>query len=86
MLLQMIVSDFDELIVPRIHNDYHEMMAEVLSQNPDLDNIPRQYMFRNVYFFLDFPPVSIMLHTFEGGGQSENTLFQIALPLTVHAI
>lgn len=55
--LQIVCTDFDELIVPRLHGSYQEMIDAIDKVQPRL-HPHRSYMFRNVYFFLDFPEVS----------------------------
>ena len=53
----IIVIDFDEIIVPREHTNYHDMLAHI-------DKVERlsepwlSYTFRNVYYFLDIGPTA----------------------------
>lgn len=50
----ILVIDFDEIIVPRIHADYRDLIQHVDS-SLDLENSHHTYSFRNAYFFQHFP-------------------------------
>ncbi len=52
---KIIIMDFDELIVPKQHRTYEEMLS--YKDGTLRDFHPHQtYHFHNAYFFLDFPP------------------------------
>ena len=50
----VVFVDFDEIIVPRIHNNYAEMLDH-LDRLSHLPNTHHTYSFRNAYFFQHFP-------------------------------
>ena len=53
---KVICTDFDEMIVPRAHGNYSSML-EAIDKETKTNHTAPSYMFRNVYFFTDFPPV-----------------------------
>jgi len=48
-----VVIDFDEVIVPRFHEDYSQMV-EHINRKYRLKDRPYTYTFSNTYFFLSF--------------------------------
>jgi len=48
-----VVIDFDEVIVPRFHDDYTQMVAHI-NRKFRLKDRPYTYTFLNTYFFLSF--------------------------------
>jgi len=50
-----VVIDFDEVIVPRFHDDYTQMVAHINRKNRPRQP-PHAYVFHNTYFFLDQTP------------------------------
>jgi len=48
-----VVIDFDEVIVPRFHDDYSQLVRHVDAQHRAL---PHTYTFHNAYFFVDLSP------------------------------
>ena len=53
---KIIVTDFDELIIPRTVTSYQAMIDQIDKQQiPDNDHPAKHYLFRNNYFFLDIP-------------------------------
>jgi len=48
-----VVIDFDEVIVPRFHDDYAQMVAHI-NRKFRLKNPPYTYTFSNTYFFLSY--------------------------------
>ena len=48
-----VVIDFDEVIVPRLHDDYTQMVAHI-DRKFRLKDRPYTYTFLNTYFFLSF--------------------------------
>ena len=52
----IIVTDWDELIIPRTVNTYHEMIEQINKfQVPQNKFSGKHYLFRNGYFFIDIP-------------------------------
>ncbi|ELU14600.1 hypothetical protein CAPTEDRAFT_211035 [Capitella teleta] len=51
----MLVIDFDEFIVPRLHNNYSAMLDDVMRRAKHSEP-HHTYTARNTYFFRDFPP------------------------------
>ena len=54
---KVICVDFDEVIVPRIRDNYRAMIDYVDYIQPRSHPF-KSYMFRNTYFWLDFTPIS----------------------------
>lgn len=54
---RVVCTDFDEMIVPRLHNNYSSMI-QAIDREKQRNHTAPSYMFRNVYFFTDFPPVT----------------------------
>ena len=52
---KIIVTDFDEMIVPRTHGNYSALISAIDVMYPT-DHLAKSYMFRNVYFFTDLAP------------------------------
>ena len=53
---KIIVTDFDEVIVPRSVLTYHDMLTYIDKfQTPNNQHPARHYIFRNNYFFIDIP-------------------------------
>lgn len=50
----IVVIDFDEVIVPRLHQNYTELLKTIDHQVRLSESSP-SYTFRNAYFFLEFP-------------------------------
>ena len=50
-----VVIDFDEIIVPRVHHNYSQLI-ERINLNYSVDARPHTYMFHNTYFFRDLTP------------------------------
>ena len=50
-----VVIDFDEVIVPRFHDDYTQMVAHI-NRKFRLKDRAYTYTFSNTYFFLSFQP------------------------------
>ena len=48
-----VIIDFDEVIIPRFHDDYAEMVTHIDRQFRIKDR-PYTYTFSNTYFFLSF--------------------------------
>ena len=53
----IVVTDLDELIIPKNKYNYHSMLKEIDEKQEKSTHPARQYMFRNAYFFLDIPRV-----------------------------
>ena len=53
----IIIVDFDEVIVPRLDENYHDMLARI-DKDYKLDEPWLSYTFRNLYFFKDLAPQS----------------------------
>lgn len=53
----VVVTDLDELIIPKNKYTYQEMLEEIDTVQEKSTHPARQYMFRNAYFFLDIPHV-----------------------------
>ena len=53
----IIVIDFDEVIMPRLDENYHDMLARI-DKDYKLDEPWFSYTFRNLYFFKDLAPQS----------------------------
>jgi hypothetical protein len=51
----MLAIDLDEILVPRMHGSYNEMLQAVNTRHGIEDSWP-SYSFTNVYHFLDFSP------------------------------
>ena len=49
---KLVCTDFDEMIVPRMHDTYADMMSTIQKVQPQ-NQPPTSYMFRNIYYFLD---------------------------------
>ena len=50
-----VVVDFDEIIIPRLHDNYTHLIRHInLNQPPDRQ--PHTYKFHNSYFFRDLTP------------------------------
>ena len=53
---KIIVTDFDELIIPRTVDNYPDMITAIdQRQNQGNDHPAKHYIFRNNYFFIDIP-------------------------------
>ena len=52
----LIIIDFDEIIIPRHHYTYPAMLAGITKFHKELKALPGVIVFRNAYFFSDFPP------------------------------
>jgi len=50
-----VVIDFDEVVVPRFHDDYEQMLAHI-DRKYRLRDRAYTYTFSNTYFFLSFQP------------------------------
>ena len=50
----IVVVDFDEIIVPRIHSNYLDML-EYIDRSENRSESHHTYSFRNTYFFKYFP-------------------------------
>ena len=48
-----VVIDFDEVIIPRFHDDYAQMLAHMIHKF-QLKDRPYTFTFKNTYFFLSF--------------------------------
>ena len=51
----MLIIDFDEFIVPRLHGNYTHLIRHISLKYPPHSQ-PHTYTFRNTYFFLDLKP------------------------------
>ena len=54
---RIVVTDFDEMIVPAMHSNYSELLAAI-DEAEGPDHPAPSYMFRNAYYFLDFGDVN----------------------------
>ena len=52
---KIVVTDLDEIIVPRNHSNYHDMLLAIDKALPEY-HPARSYIFSNAYFFTDLPP------------------------------
>ena len=54
---KVVIVDLDEVIVPHVHANWSAMLADMESRLPaEHYNPHRSYVFKNTYYFLDFPP------------------------------
>lgn len=51
----VIVIDFDEVVVPRFHQNYSQMICDIRKKY-NLQDPAYQYQFVNTYFFMDYQP------------------------------
>ena len=58
LCFKVVVTDMDEVIVPRHHTSYSEMLHTIDELDPS-NHPARSYTFHNNYFFLDLPSASI---------------------------
>lgn len=49
------IIDFDEIIVPRLHANYSQMMQHIQRKYHPANSVT-SYTFRNTYFFLNLQP------------------------------
>ncbi|KAI0240499.1 hypothetical protein LSAT2_008728 [Lamellibrachia satsuma] len=52
---KILVIDLDEMIIPRAHNNLPDMLVAIETAQPER-HPARTYVFRNTYFFFDWPP------------------------------
>ena len=53
---RIIVMDFDEFIIPRLHRSIWELLADLEERNAKNKTIKLHFAFRNNYFFMNLPP------------------------------
>ena len=51
---KILVIDYDEVILPRMHKNFKDML-QAIDQDHPTNHPARSYVFRNVYFFLELP-------------------------------